>query len=115
MGDQLSELQAEWFENSQPRRSEAYAAKLFETDDDGKRPPRPAAGAAAQLVKEQMTSAKAAPPEPPGAMPMAESAMTEAEAVAGAQGLGLFVSGWDGGIPTVMPSNMMQSKRMPPP
>ena len=33
----------------------------------------------------------------------------------GAQGLGLFVSGWDGGIPTVMPSNMMQSKRMPPP
>lgn len=115
MGDQLSELQAEWFENSQPRRSEAYAAKLFEADDDGKRPPRPAAGAAAQLVKEQMTSAKAAPPEPPGAMPMAQSAMTEAEAVAGAQGLGLFVSGWDGGIPTVMPSNMMQSKRMPPP
>ena len=35
--------------------------------------------------------------------------------VAIAGGLGLFVSGWDGGIPTVMPSNMMQSKRMPPP
>ena len=106
MGDQLSELQAEWFENSQPRRSEAYAAKLFETDDssENKRPPR--------------DRPPPPPPEPPtGAMPMAQSAVTaeEAEAVAGAQGLGLFVSGWDGGIPTVMPSNMMQSKRMPPP
>ena len=65
MGDQLSELQAEWFENSQPRRSEAYAAKLFETDDDSKRPPRPAAAAGRRSSSRSMTSGKAASPEPP--------------------------------------------------
>ena len=105
MGDQLSSNFRPSGSRTRSRGAATYAAKLFETDEssENKRPPRREAAAAAARAADGRDADGA-------------SAVTaeEAEAVAGAKVNGLFVSGWDGGIPSVMPSKMMQSKRMPP-